>query len=199
MNILLKKFKRMAILPHQEASMLVRIATDSAFNIFTDEEFRKSIDFEKETQEEQDRIWNELAVTSLLFLLMFLDDYLKADDSERRPFWSEVRNEIIPEFIKWLEELKIPSEFVEIWKKLIDLREEEIKDRRRITISALEKEISEENNPETRNAFIRLQTLIISGSMHITRGNDKKMILLKKYFGTWLGVLNSKLSEGVGY
>ncbi len=101
MNILMKKFKRMAIRPHQEASMLVRIAADSAFNVFTDEQFRKSIDFDKEKQEEQDRIWNELAVTGLLFLLAFLDDYLKADDSERRPFWVEVRNAIIPGFTKW--------------------------------------------------------------------------------------------------
>ena len=111
----MKKFKRMAIRPHQEASMLVRLIADSAFNVFTDEQFRKSIDFDKEKQEEQDRIWNELAVTGLLFLLAFLDDYLKADDLERREFWAEVNNEIVSEFIKWLEELKIPDEFVKVW------------------------------------------------------------------------------------
>jgi hypothetical protein len=199
MNILMKKFKRMAIRPYQEASMLVRLVSDSAFKIFTDKQFRESINFEKEKQEEQDRIWNEITVTGLLFLLAFLDDYLKTDDSDRRPFWAEVRNEIVPEFIKWLEELKIPDEFVKIWKKLIDLRMEEFKDRRQITLGMLEKELLDNDAPEFRNAFIRLHTLAISGSMHIARGNDQKIILLKKHLNAWLGVLNLKLGDGIGY
>lgn len=199
MNILLKKFKRMAIQPHQEASMLVRFVADSAFKVFIDEQFRKSIDFEKETQEEQDRIWNELAVTGLLFLLVFLDDYLKTNDSDRHLFWDDVRSEIIPEFIKWLEELNIPGEFIKVWRKLIDLRLEEFKERREIIFKMYNKEISDENNPEVKDAFIRLETLVISGAMHITRGNDQKIILLKKYLNAWLGVLNSKLDEKIGY
>lgn len=195
----MKKFKRMAIQPHQEASMLVRMVTDSGYKIFTDEQFRESINFEKEKREEQDRIWNEIAVTGLIFLLSFLDDYLKADDSPRRPFWVEVRNEIIPEFIKWLEELKIPDEFVEIWKKLIDLRMEEFKDKRKITFDMLEKEFSDGDTTELRNTFIRLHTLSISGSSHITRGDDQKVVKLKKHLNAWLGALNLKLAKGIGY
>jgi len=195
----MKKFKRIVIRPFQEASMLVRLVADSGYKIFTDEQFRESINFEKEKQEEQDRIWNEIAATGLIFLLSFLDDYLKADDSDRRPFWVEVRNEIVPEFIKWLEELKIPDEFVKIWKKLIDLRMEEFKDKRQIAFDVLKKEFSDGDTPEFRNTFIRLQTLVISGSMHITRGDNQKVILLKKYLNAWLGVLNLKLEDGIGY
>lgn len=196
MNILIKKFKRMAIQPYQEASMLVRLVTDSGYKVFTDEQFRKSINFEKE---EQDRIWNEIAVTGLIFLLSFLDDYLKADDSDRRPFWVEVKNEIIPEFIKWLEELKIPDEFLETWKKSIDLRMEEFKDKRKITFDMFKKEFSDDDTPEFKNAFIRLHTLSISCSFHITRGDDQKVVLLKKHLNAWLGALNLKLGDGIGY
>ena len=196
MNILIKKFKRMAIQPYQEASMLVRLVTDSGYKVFTDEQFRKSINFEKE---EQDRIWNEIAVTGLIFLLSFLDDYLEADDSDRRPFWVEVKNEIIPEFIKWLEELKIPDEFLETWKKSIDLRMEEFKDKRKITFDMFRKEFSDDDTPEFKDAFIRLHTLTISGSLHITRGDDQKVVLLKKHLNAWLGALNLKLGDGIGY
>jgi len=195
----MKKFKRMAIQPHQEAGMLARLVTDSGYKVFTDEHFRESINFEKEKQEEQYRIWNEIAVTGLIFLLSFLDDYLKVDDSDRRPFWVEVRNEIVPEFIKWLEELKIPDEFVEIWKKLIDLRMEEFKDKRKITFDMFKKEFSDGDTTELRNTFIRLHTLSISGSSHITRGDDQKVVLLKKHLNAWLGALNLKLGDGIGY
>lgn len=179
--------------------MLIRMATDSGYELFTDEQFRESINFEKEKQIEQDRIWNEIAVTGLLFLLSFLDDYLKADDSDRRPFWAEVKGEIIPEFIKWLEELKIPADFVEIWKKLIDSRMEEFKDKRQIAFDMLKKEFLDGDAPELRNTFIRLHTLAISSSTHIARGDDQKIILLKKHLNAWLGALNLKLEEGIGY
>ncbi len=55
------------------AGALVQAAAASAFQLFRDTEFRRLAGFEQLSQAEQDRIFNELVVASVVLIMLVLE------------------------------------------------------------------------------------------------------------------------------
>ncbi len=121
-------------------------------------------------------------------------------DLNRRIFWQRICK-IAPDYlIDWLRELGIEKEYLDIWRDLIKLRLDEYKERKFLTRSVFREEIIKHDEDESLNdSLVRVETLTISGLLHITRCKAKPGDILQKHLRTWLGVLNGKIESRIGW
>lgn len=200
MNIIFRKLFKKYIRPEEESEVLVNVISTSAFEVFRDRSFRKIVEFEKQNEEERNRIFNELVVTGLVYLVHFVKDRLPFIKEERAVFWKDVKNTIPDSFIQGLNKIGIDGKYVELWDKLFKLRIEEYREKQSMARQAWSEEFSKEKkNEKLEDDLVRLETLTISSMFHITRGKAKKDSPLRKHLRTWLSALNYKLEKRVGW
>jgi hypothetical protein len=200
MNFLFRKLFRNTIPPAKEGDFLVRMVSGSAYQVFLDGQFRKLSNFEKQSQIEKDRIFNELVVTALILLVSAIRDNLPRIERERQEFWQTVYEKIPDIFIDWLNDLKVEKNYVDIWRKLIDMRWEEYQEKQSLTRGIwIEELIKNQDSEKFNDAAVRVETLTVSSMLHITRGKAQRDDPLRKHLRTWLAVLNNKLEERIGW
>jgi hypothetical protein len=200
MNFLFRKLFRNTISPAKEGDFLVRMVSGSAYQVFLDGQFRKLSNFEKQSQIEKDRIFNELVVTALILLISVIRDNFPRIEKGRQVFWQTVYEKIPDIFIDWLNELKIERNYVDIWRKLIDMRLEEYQEKQSLTRGIwIEELIKNQDSEKFNDAAVRVETLTVSSMLHVTRGRAKRDDSLRRHLRTWLAVLNNKLEERIGW
>ncbi len=199
MNFIFRRLFR-HLPPEKETEHLVRVVCGSAYSVFLDRHFRDKVNFEKQTQTEQDRMFNELVVTALLLLISIIKDRLYFIREERKNFWRQVLQQIPSNLVNWLGSLGIEKKYLNIWRKLIDLRLNEYQQRQSQTRRTWAEEIASHPEEELLNdAMVRVETLTVSSMLHITRGKAKRDDPLRRRLRTWLSVLNNKLESRVGW
>jgi len=137
---------------------VVSLIAQSAFELWKSRDFRELVSFEDISQTEQDRIFNELEVSSLgLFILQY--DHLE--------------KQITKEFIGLFASLGIGSQLLEQWEKLIEMRLEEYRDHYQLAIDETEntRELQER---ELRIIWSRVETISIDCLSHVRVGKVKK-------------------------
>jgi len=157
------------------AGRLAEAAAGMAFKLFREKEFRKLAQMDSLSQEEQDRIFNELVLAFLiLIMLMFEAPDLRVDSDLRR--YARDLNKLIPNaYIKQLKELGVEARFLADWEKLITMRYEEYaRDRHDARAAAMELKSAEKKLDTDDLAGIQLvlpvQTVGIGCHRHICRG-----------------------------
>jgi len=203
MNIIFRKLFK-SISPEEEGKTLLGRANASAFSIFQDEGFRKLAVFFNQSQVEQDRIFNELCVTAIIYLMFIIEGklYFERVVPERIRFWNSLHDMIPDLYVNYLKSLGIDEQNASIWKKLIQMRHREYKDNRRITRSAWTKELATSKvNPEFDEMAVRLETLTVGALDHITRGQAGPDFQdpLRRHLRTWLSTLEARLYKRVGW
>lgn len=178
---------------------LVNFVLKSAFEVFKDEEFRRCFDFVRQKQEEQNRLFNELGVTSLCLLLLVLED-VPWRNQEKIHFWREVRQRTPKMFQDWLKELGLPRPYVSLWGELIQMRYKEYQRDRRQVRQELEKYDQEFANFDieaAKSAYVRFMAVAIGAIHHLRRGKTSPKDPFFRHLQTWLGVLNSLLEKEI--
>jgi len=199
MNFIFRRLFR-HLPPEKETDHLIRTVTSSAFRVFLDNHFRTMVNFAKQNQTEQDRMFNELVVTALLLLISIVKDRLYFITTDRQEFWRRVLEQIPGNLVNWLGSLGIEKKYADIWRKLIDLRLNEYQERQSQTRLAWTEEINQNPNQERLNdAMVRVETLTVSSMLHLTRGQAERDDPLRRRLRTWLSVLNNKLESRVGW
>jgi len=154
-----------------------------------DSDFRKLVNFNKITNREQDRIFNELEMTALGYLLLFLDDRL-LDKKDEKDFvvYINTRELIVPVFLSLMEEAGLTNYHLVLWRSLIKERMKEYK----LDTDFIMKESSNWDVFQGRDRVLiptwaRIITVSVSGLRHI-RKNDKTPLKdpLWKYLRRWL-------------
>jgi len=160
------------------ASAFSQAAASTAFRLFKDERFRKLADFNRLSQTEQDRIFNELVVANLvLIMLMFEAPDLRLAD-ESRDYLVEVKKRIPQAYVQNLRDLGIEAKYLQDWEKLIDMRYEEYaRDKHDVRAAAMELE-SKERSLDMKSLskiqmLVPVQTVAIGCHHHICRGETK--------------------------
>jgi len=157
------------------AAALAQAAASAAYHFFKDKGFRKLAGFDRLSQTEQDRIFNELVVANLvLFMLVFEAPDLRVAD-EQRGYLTGVTKRIPQAYVKNLKELGIEAKYLKDWKKLIDMRYEEYaRDRHDVRAAAMELESKERTlNMDSLSKIqilVPVQTVAIGCHDHICRG-----------------------------
>jgi len=201
MNFILRYLFQKHIEPEREAYFLGGYASKWGFDLFKDKNFREKIEFEKQNQTEQDRIFNELVVTALVYVLVFIDDKLDQQQlkESRYHFWRNVLDSIAPMYLIRLSNYKIPQEFINTWEKLIDLRLTEFYERRQEAYQVWDEDGPDEPNELKKDTWIGLEALRISSMLHLTRGKAEPDHPLKNILRTWLIGYHNKLAKRIGW
>lgn len=200
MNFFLRKLFRNVIPPEDEAEHLIKVVCGSAYGLFLDQHFREMVNFEKQNQTERDRMFNELVVTALLLLLSAVKDRIYSIELGRQEFWRRV-HEIAPDyFFSWLGKIGVAKQYLDIWKKLLDLRLNEYQERQSQTRQVWADEIYKRPEEEQlSDAMVRVETLTVSSMLHISRGQAERDDPLRRRLRTWLSVLNNKSEKRIGW
>ena len=158
------------------ADALVRAAAGSAFELFRDTEFRRLASLEQLSQTEQDRIFNELVVASVVLIMLLLEapDLRMATDF--RAYCAELRARIPRAHVSQLRSLGIEGEHLREWERLITMRYEEYaRDRHDVRaaamhIESLEKSLSVDGLSKIQ-LLVPVQATAIGCHHHVCRGN----------------------------
>jgi hypothetical protein len=160
------------------AGALSQAAASAAFGLFKDKQFRKLAGFDRLSQTEQDRIFNELVVANLvLFMLVFEAPDLRVAD-EQRAYLAGVNKKIPVAYVQSLRDMGIEAKYLQDWEKLIGMRYEEYaRDRHDVRAAAMELESKERSlNMDTLSKIqmlVPVQTVAIGCHDHICRGKTK--------------------------
>jgi len=158
------------------ADTMVRAATGSAFQLFRDREFRRLAAIEQLSQTEQDRIFNELVVASVVLIMLLLEapDLRMAD--EFRVYCAELRARIPRAHVNQLGSMGVEGEHLRDWERLITMRYEEYaRDRHDVRAAAMGLESSEKgltvDGLSNIQLLVPVQTAAIGCHDHVCRGN----------------------------
>jgi len=140
-------------------------------------------------------------------LLFLIDDSVQFINPKKKDFWKEVRDTVPKTFLNWMESMGIEVQFLNIWKNLIDLRENEYKERIEITREHLEQNIfnSEKIGGKTiteigKRKFVRLECISLGCLTHIPwKKPIKDEKALKQHLKSWIMVLDDKIEKRVIY
>jgi len=169
-------FESLDQLAEVTADTMVRAATGSAFELFRDTEFRRLASLEQLSQTEQDRIFNELVVASVVLILLLLEapDLRMATDF--RAYCAELRARIPRAHVSQLRSLGVEGEHLRDWERLITMRYEEYaRDRHDVRaaamhIESLEKSLSVDGLSKIQ-LLVPVQATAIGCHHHVCRGN----------------------------
>lgn len=184
---------------------LVWKAWRQAFKLFRDRKFRELTNFKNLEQVEQDRIFNELSATAVLLVVFTLEAPDLRVPPDFKEFIAYLKDEIPKAHIDQLRKLGLEEKYLEIWRKLLDMRYEEYqKDKHKVREAAMEIQSLQatltNDDLNTIQLGLPVKTLAIGTLFHIRRGKDNPEDPLFKMLLDWLGwfYLDVRLStEGV--
>ena len=142
--------------------------------MYWDEEFQKLAELESLSQEEQDRIFNEL-ICACVVLIMLVFEAPDLDVSEDRRVYFRELSDCMPDVhARQLKDLGVEEEHRELWIQLIRMRHEEYaRDRHEVRAAAMdleskEKDLDEEDLSNIQK-IVPVQAVAVGCHHHICR------------------------------
>jgi hypothetical protein len=172
------QFESLDQMAEATVAALSEAAASAAFHLFKDKQFKKLAGFNRLSQTEQDRIFNELVVANLvLFMLVFEAPDLRVVN-EYRDYLAGLKKRIPQAYVQNLRGLGIEAKYLQDWEKLIDMRYEEYaRDKHDVRAAAMEVESKERSlNMDALSKIqilVPVQTVAIGCHHHICRGETK--------------------------
>lgn len=121
------------------AVRLDQSASGHAFRLYSSRKFRRLVNFEQQSQVEQDRIFNELVVAFVVMTMLLLEAPDLRVPDEFKEYLALLHGRISKAHIDCLRNLGVQDEYLDDWEKLIDLRYQEYaKDRHDVRVAAME-------------------------------------------------------------
>ncbi len=154
----------------------VLFGIDKAFEIFRNKEFRALLKFEKKKREEQDRIFNELMVTNVVFLMLLIEQIIREiKDEDYKEYLRAIRENIPKYFGEFIRRSGIENSYANLWDGLINMRYEEYLASAVDFKSEFLKQKDEKiNELAFDNRVMIFQTIVFGLYKHIMRGKIKK-------------------------
>lgn len=175
---------------------LAQFVAHSSFEFFQRKDFRLYVDFNKLSQTEQDRMFNELELSVLGLFILHLDHAISFTQKEEQVLvFKAFRKDLAPAFVQLFIDLGIQRKFIDQWNVLIDMRFKEYRKDFEIAMkeSSGWKELKNENQ-KTKITLARIETITIDCLTHIRRGDVKKDDPLWKLLRKWLITLDAQIS-----
>jgi len=160
------------------ATRLVQAAAGYAFGVFNDKRFRQLAEFEKLSQTEHDRIFNELIVAGDILVMLVLEAPDLRIDPDVRGYLTDLNKRIPKAHVEYLKELGIEAKYLKEWEQLIAMRYEEYaRDRHGVRAAAMDIESAEKeldlDSLSKIQLLVPLQAVAIGCHDHICRGKTE--------------------------
>ena len=172
------QFESLDHMAEETAAALVKTAASAAFQLFRDKQFRRLADFKKLNQVEQDRIFNELVVASVVLIMLVLEAPDLRVAAEFRSYISDLGEKIPKAHLEYMKASGVETEHLRNWEKLISMRYEEYaRDRHNVRAAAMQIESSEKaldmDDLSKIQMLVPLQAVAIGCHHHICRGETE--------------------------
>lgn len=160
------------------AAALDQAAAGYAFDLFSDKKFRRLVSFDRLSQAEQDRIFNELVVAGVVLVMLVLEAPDLRVPGEFQDYLVDVNEKIPKAHLDYLSTLGVETEHLRDWEKLIGMRYDEYaKDRHEVRAAAMEIESSEKaldlDDLSKIQMLVPVHAVAIGCHHHICRGDTK--------------------------
>jgi hypothetical protein len=157
---------------------LVQAAAGCAFGLFRDKQFQRSAGMERLNQTEQDRIFNELVVASVVLIMLLLEAPDLRVDGDFKRYLAGLSEKIPRAYVDHLRTLGVEPNHLEDWGKLIAMRYEEYaRDRHDVRAAAMRIESSgkglEVDDLSRIQMLVPVHAVTIGCHHHICRGETK--------------------------
>jgi hypothetical protein len=158
------------------AAGLSQAAAASAHELFCGKEFRRMAGFERLSQAEQDRIFNELVVAFLVLIMLLLEAPDLRVPRELRNYLAGLDKRISAAHVEHLRTLGVEADHLRDWEKLISMRYEEYaRDKHEVRGAAMKIESAEKrldlDGLSRIQLLVPVQAVSIGCHHHICRGN----------------------------
>jgi hypothetical protein len=173
-----EKFESLDQMAEATAAGLVKAAAGSAFQLFRDRQFRLLADFKQLSQTEQDRIFNELVVASVVLIMLVIEAPDLRVAGEFRGYMADLKERIPKAHVDHLRSLGVEAKHLRDWEKLIAMRYEEYaRDRHDVRAAAMQIESSDKaldfNDLSKIQMLVPVQAVAIGCHHHICRGETE--------------------------
>jgi len=160
------------------AAALDQAAASYAFQLFSDKEFRQLLSFDRLSQVEQDRIFNELVVAYVVLVILVLEAPDLRVPDEFRGYLVGLNEKIPKAHLDYLRTLGVDTEHLRDWEKLIAMRYDEYaKDRHEVRAAAMKIESSEKvldlDDLSKIQMIVPVQAVAIGCHHHVCRGDTR--------------------------
>lgn len=172
--------------PREEAKRLTLRALRCGFRAFRDSAFRKHVGFDTLPHIEQDRMFNELAVSAAVYPNMFIKETAPLLPPERQPYWYSVSDALSPTLHNALKEFGIEKEPLKLWEKVYTMRFEEYELNEQDIREHLREHDSLSRYHSAARAQTRINAVALGTLFHIERGRGKKNDPLVPYLLRWV-------------
>lgn len=186
--------KETAKLLAKSSKNIAQMVASSAFEFWQRKDFRLYVDFKNISQTEQDRMFNELEVSVLgLFVLKF-EQASEGAGEDRKIVFTALKKDLPAAFIEILADTGIEEQYLDIWKKLIDMRLTEYRRDLKLALKESKNMTEFEKDDSLRTTWARIETITIDCLSHIRRGDVKEDDPLWKLLRKWIITLDAKLT-----
>ena len=178
------------------ASVIVRdIVSIKSYALWSDNQFREFIDFVKITNKQQDKIFNDLQVTALLYLLLFLDERANKNDASSI-IYSNIGEYTVDAFIAMMEDAELTGKQIALWRELIKRRESEYrKDLGYVMKESQKWDVFAGEDRLLRDTWGRVATLSLGVLKHIRKAKSSIKDPLWRVIRRWLISLEVELIQ----
>jgi hypothetical protein len=172
------QFESLDQMADSTAAALAQAAAGSAFHLFRDKQFRRLANFEKLSQAEQDRIFNELVVASVVLIMLVLEAPDLRVAGKFRDYFADLNKRVPKAHVDHLRTLGIETKHLRDWEKLIAMRYEEYaRDRHDVRAAAMRIESSQKgldlDDLSKIQMLVPVQAVAIGCHHHICRANTE--------------------------
>jgi hypothetical protein len=157
------------------ATALVQGAAGSAFRLFRDGQFRRLAGFDRLSQDEQNRIFNELVVAYVVLTMLVTEAPDLRISDEFRDYLAHMNKRIPKAHVDHLRNLGVEAKHLRDWEKLTAMRYEEYaRDRHDVRAAAMQMESSERkldlDSLSKIQMLVPVQAVAIGCHYHVCRG-----------------------------
>lgn len=158
------------------AAGLAEAAAGAAYELFYDKEFRRLANFERLSQTEHDRIFNELVVSFVVLIMLLVEAPDLRVSREFKDYLAGLSKAVSKAHVESLRKLGIESTHLRDWEKLIAMRYEEYaREKHEVRAAAMKIESSEKgldlDGLSKIQLLVPVQAVAIGCHHHICRGD----------------------------
>ena len=181
----LPEFESLDQIADATAAELAQAAAASAYELFCDIQFRRLAAFERLSQAEHDRIFNELVVAFLVLLMLLLEAPDLRMARESQDYLVGLNKRIPKAHLEQLRTLGVETDHLRDWEKLITMRYDEYaRDKHDVRAAAMQIESSEKglnlDSLSKIQLLVPLQAVAIGCHHHVCRNDtDERNDLFK--------------------
>ena len=96
-----------------------------SYSLWKGSKFREATGFSGLSNKEQDKIFNDLEITALIYTLLFLEDRASKKNDKDDVVYLNIGEYIISAFLELMVGAQVSNTQLKLWRKLIELRQRE--------------------------------------------------------------------------